>query len=100
MITASLYNNKTIAVLGLGKTGLAACTSLQAGGATVLAWDDNTKERNVAAAAGYTIADLHNTDWQTIKGLIPSPGIAWTHPLIKAAINNGVPLLSDVDILF
>ncbi len=100
MITASLYNNKTIAVLGLGKTGLAACASLQAGGATVLAWDDNTKERNIAAAVGYTLADLHTIDWQTIEALIPSPGIAWTHPIIKAAINNGVPLLSDVDILF
>jgi UDP-N-acetylmuramoylalanine--D-glutamate ligase len=100
MIIASLYQNKKIAVLGLGKTGLAACASLKAGGATVLAWDDTPKERKAATAAGHTVTNFDDIEWDNIDGFLPSPGISWKHPFIKAAITAGVPLLSDVDILF
>ena len=42
---------QTVAVLGLGKSGLPTARALQASGAAVWAWDDNAQARDEAAAA-------------------------------------------------
>ena len=45
MIIARSFSNKTVAVMGLARSGKAAVSSLMLGGARVLAWDDNPKRR-------------------------------------------------------
>ena len=45
MIIAHSFKGKTIAIFGLGRTGLSAAKSLLKGGAKVLAWDDNETTR-------------------------------------------------------
>ena len=45
MISLSHFQDKTIAVFGLGKSGIAAALALKAGGAEVWAWDDLAETR-------------------------------------------------------
>ena len=52
MIIARSFLNKTVAVMGLARSGKAAIESLVLGGARVLAWDDDPKsERKFLALA-------------------------------------------------
>lgn len=100
MIDLSLLRGKTIAVLGLGKSGLSAVQSLQAGGAHVLAWDDEDQKRK---EANYPLTDLNEADFSQISLLVISPGIPHTfpepHPVAAKAKAAHVPLVCDVDLL-
>ena len=70
MIVAHSFKGKTIAIFGLGRTGLSAAKSLQRGGATVWAWDDNESSREAAAASGVPILNLKSADWTEIDALL------------------------------
>ncbi|MEO1152804.1 MAG: UDP-N-acetylmuramoyl-L-alanine--D-glutamate ligase [Pseudomonadota bacterium] len=96
---------ETIAVLGLGRTGLSAAHALEAGGARVLCWDDGAEARMRAEEAGLTLADLTRHDvWSTIAALVASPGIPHLypapHPVIAAALAAGVPVDNDIGLFF
>ncbi|MEM9975620.1 MAG: NAD(P)-dependent oxidoreductase, partial [Pseudomonadota bacterium] len=58
MIPARGYEGARVAVLGLGRSGLAAARALKAGGAEVIAWDDGAAARDGAEAEGFTLEDL------------------------------------------
>ncbi|TDQ83962.1 UDP-N-acetylmuramoylalanine--D-glutamate ligase [Dongia mobilis] len=92
---------RTIAVLGLGRTGLATAERLQASGARVLAWDDSEKAR--AAAPAEILHDLYQADWSRIDALVMSPGIPLTHPaphpVAAAAKAAAKPIGSDIALL-
>lgn len=104
MILPTHTRNKTYAVLGLGKSGLASAQSLLAAGATVLAWDDTEATRAAARNLNIPLHDLHHADWSQITALVMSPGIPHTyptpHPVAAAAKTAGVPLISDIQLLF
>jgi len=57
MVALIPYDGRTIAVLGLGKSGLAAARALTSAGADVWAWDDDPAKRQVAAEEGLARAD-------------------------------------------
>jgi UDP-N-acetylmuramoylalanine--D-glutamate ligase len=50
MIVVEEFAGKRVAVLGLARSGRAAVRALLAGGAEVLAWDDNAKARGWTGA--------------------------------------------------
>ena len=50
MIPVRGYHGAKVAVLGLGRSGLATAHALRAGGAEVLCWDDNAAPREAAQA--------------------------------------------------
>ena len=52
MIPVQDVEGQTIAVLGLGRSGLSAAKALAAGGARVLVWDDGATGRAAAEAEG------------------------------------------------
>mgnify|MGYP002653388300 CR=1 FL=1 len=52
MIPVREFEGRSVAVFGLGRTGIAAAKALAAGGANVLAWDDNAETRDAAKKAG------------------------------------------------
>ena len=102
MIVAHSFKGKTIAIFGLGRTGLSAAKSLIKGGARVLAWDDNETTRISAVTAGVPISDLNSADWSAIDALLLSPGIPhdkpnahWSALKAKAA---GVKIICDIEI--
>ncbi|TVS05849.1 MAG: UDP-N-acetylmuramoyl-L-alanine--D-glutamate ligase [Rhodobacteraceae bacterium] len=104
MIPVLGYEGRRVAVLGLGRSGLAACAALRAGGAEVLAWDESHEARTKAEAAGYTLTDLARVDWPSVTALIVSPGIQHLYPapnkIIAAALVAGVPVDNDIGLFF
>jgi len=102
MIPLTSRRDQTIAVLGLGASGLAAVRALAAGGARVAAWDDDEDARRRAAEAAVPLADLDGRDWGETAALVLAPGIALTHnthPVAAAALAAGRPVLGDMELL-
>jgi UDP-N-acetylmuramoylalanine--D-glutamate ligase len=89
-------------VFGLGGSGLASCRALAAGGAQVIAWDDNAERVADAAAAGFVTADLRRADWADIAALLLAPGVPLTHPTphwsVRAAQAAGVEVIGDIEL--
>ena len=101
MIAVQGYAGQRVAVLGLGRSGLAAAQALMAGGAEVLAWDDFAKARAVAEALGISCSDLTRAGaLQGVAVLVVSPGIAHLypapHPVVAAALLQGVAVDNDI----
>src|SRR5580704_6281185 len=102
MIKVTTFAGKTVAVFGLGGSGLASCRALAAGGAQVLACDDDVERTVAAARAGFATADLVEVDWSKIAALVLAPGVPLTHPqphwsvgLARAA---GVEVIGDIEL--
>jgi UDP-N-acetylmuramoylalanine--D-glutamate ligase len=102
MIPAITFRGSSVAVFGLGRSGLAACQALLAGGARAVGDDDDVAGRSRAAAAGVPIADLRNVDWHHFAALILAPGVPlgypashWSVAMAKAA---GVPIIGDIEV--
>ena len=58
MIPVKGYEGARVAVLGLGRSGLAAARALQAGGAVPVLWDDSPEARAKAEARfGHALED-------------------------------------------
>jgi UDP-N-acetylmuramoylalanine--D-glutamate ligase len=102
MIPVTSFAGKTVAVFGLGGSGLATCHALVAGGANVIAFDDDAKKVAQAADAKVDTADLRVLDWSNIAALILTPGVPLTHPdphwSAKLAQNAGVEIIGDVEL--
>ena len=67
MIIARSFSNKTVAVMGLARSGKAAVESLVLGGARVLAWDDDPKMREEISGVGVEIRDLHDINFKDLE---------------------------------
>src|SRR5205807_3129500 len=80
MIPVTSFAGKTVAVFGLGGSGLASCHALKAGGAEVIASDDSADNLAKAAQAGFPTADLRNGSWSGFAALVLTPGAPLTHP--------------------
>ena len=104
MIAVQGHEGQTVAVLGLGRSGLATCAALSAGGARVLAWDDSPEARARAEGAGLDLHDLGRVDWSQVAVLIASPGIPHLYPapnrIIASAMAAGVPVDNDIGLFF
>jgi UDP-N-acetylmuramoylalanine--D-glutamate ligase len=105
MIPVRGHEGQTLAVLGLGRSGLATARSLAAGGATPVCWDDNATARDKAQAEGFAIRDLTRPGaFDDVASLIVSPGIPHLYPepnrVIRAAYEAGVPVDNDIGLFF
>ena len=105
MIPVQGYQGRKVAVLGLGRSGLAAARALIAGGAEALLWDDSPEARAKAEAEGFACTDLtRNTALEGVACLVTSPGIAHLYPspnkVIARAHDLGVPVDNDIGLFF
>ncbi len=102
MIPVTTFRGASVAVFGLGGSGLATCAALREGGARVIAWDDNAASVDKAAAAGHETADLRTIDWSGVAALVLAPGVPLTHPAphwsVGLARANGVEVLGDIEL--
>ena len=102
MIPVRAFEGKDVAVFGLGRSGIATCKALMAGGARVCAWDDNEAARKAAETAGVPLVDLNRRDWQTFAALVLSPGIPFRFPephrFVRMAQMVGVPVIGDMEL--
>ncbi|WP_291733071.1 UDP-N-acetylmuramoyl-L-alanine--D-glutamate ligase [Leisingera sp. F5] len=105
MIPVKGYEGAKVAVLGLGRSGLATARALRAGGAEAVCWDDNPAAREAAEAEGFGCRDLHKAGaFDGMAALITSPGIPHLYPkpnpVIRAAMDAGVPVDNDIGLFF
>ncbi|MEG9884188.1 MAG: UDP-N-acetylmuramoyl-L-alanine--D-glutamate ligase [Hyphomicrobiales bacterium] len=104
MIPVRTFAGKTVAVLGLGLSGLAAARALCAGRARVLAWDDDEEARRRALACGIAVADLCLADLSDVCAVVASPGIALTYPephrIVKRARAANIEVIGDTELFF
>ena len=102
MIPVTSFAGKTVAVFGLGGSGLASCHALRAGGAEVVAGDDNTDNVAKAAQDGFVTADLRTVSWANFAALILAPGVPLTHPAphwsVLKAREAGVEAIGDIEL--
>ncbi|SFV25883.1 UDP-N-acetylmuramoyl-L-alanine--D-glutamate ligase [Hyphomicrobium facile] len=102
MIRATSFKGKSVAVFGLGASGIAAAEALRDGGAFVAAWDDGVAARDAAIARDIPLTDLSVADWAGYAALVLAPGVPLTHPLphwtVKRARENAVEIIGDIEI--
>jgi UDP-N-acetylmuramoylalanine--D-glutamate ligase len=102
MIPVTSFAGKTVAVFGLGGSGLASCHALKAGGAEVIAGDDSADNLAKAAQAGFTTADLRKVSWANFACLVLAPGVPLTHPAphwsVLLAREAGCEVIGDLEL--
>jgi UDP-N-acetylmuramoylalanine--D-glutamate ligase len=102
MIPITAFAGRTVAVFGLGMSGLASCRALVAGGASVVAADDSPAGREAAARAGFPVEDLAASDWSRFAALVMTPGVPLTHPkphwTVQKARAAGVEIIGDIEL--
>lgn len=98
MITTPAFKDRKFAVLGLARSGLSAVRALVAGGAEVLAWDNDEAAR-IKVADIATIADPLLTDLTGYTAIVVSPGVPINrHPIADKAKAAGIPLIGDIEL--
>src|SRR6201989_3029513 len=102
MISVTSFAGKTVAVFGLGGSGLASCHALKAGGAEGVAGDGGAGHLGKAAQAGFITADLRKVSWANFAALVLTPGAPLTHPAshwsVLAALEAGVEVIGDIEL--
>jgi len=102
---ASVVARGEVAVLGLGRSGVAAARLLVAHGASVYASDAGATPAARAAAEALAVlgvaVDVGTHDLARIGRagtVVASPGIPPTAPPLRAAAEAGVPVLSEIEL--
>lgn len=99
MIILDHYAGRTVAVLGLGASGVATVQALLAGGAHVVAWDDKADGANLAIA----LTHYEAWPWEELESIVISPGVPLHHPVPHPAVtlahSHGVRITSDITLL-
>jgi UDP-N-acetylmuramoylalanine--D-glutamate ligase len=102
MIDLSRHAGSSLAVFGLGRSGISTSLALSTAGAQVHAWDDDPARRRLAADRGVSLDDLYRLEWDIVKALVLSPGVPLTHPaphpLVARAMTAGVEVIGDMEL--
>jgi UDP-N-acetylmuramoylalanine--D-glutamate ligase len=102
VIPVATLAGRKVAVFGLGGSGLVSAQALLAGGADVVAFDDNADSLKKAEAAGIPIGDLRALDWTKLAALLLAPGVPLTHPQphwsVELAHKAAVPVIGDIEL--
>jgi len=99
------WQNKRVAVLGLGKSGLAIAKVLAAKGARVIASDSRTREELQEVAAqlpeGVELeAGSHASACMEADLIVVSPGVPGTLPVLQAAEADGVEVFGEIELAY
>jgi UDP-N-acetylmuramoylalanine--D-glutamate ligase len=102
MTPATTFTGKSVALFGLGGSGLATALALKAGGAHVVACDDNPTTMAQAQRKGIETADLRDAHWSGFSALVLSPGVPLTHPephwTVGLANAAGIEIIGDIEL--
>jgi UDP-N-acetylmuramoylalanine--D-glutamate ligase len=102
MIPVTSFAGKKVAVFGLGGSGLASCRALKAGGAEVVAGDDDPENLANAEREGFATCDLRHVSFADFAALILTPGAPLTHPAphwsVLLAREAAVEVIGDIEL--
>ena len=100
MINLRKYQNKKIAIYGMGLTGCSAARTLKKLGARIFCWDDNAQVRKKIESSNF----LLNKFWlgkNLIDNIVISPGIDISKCKIKDYLNKNLnKIITDLDLFF
>ena len=101
------FENKKVLVLGLAKSGESAARLLDKLGAIVTVNDGKPFEENPAAQSlleegikvvtGGHPLELLDEDFAL---MVKNPGISYSNPMIKKALEKGIPVLTEVELAY
>lgn len=102
MMESRAYQNRDIAVFGLGKSGFSTAKRLHDGRAHVTVWDDNEDRQAEASRSGLIVRDMVKDGWQSPELLVLSPGVPLTHPtphpVVSLAKTSKTKIIGDIEI--
>jgi UDP-N-acetylmuramoylalanine--D-glutamate ligase len=102
VIAVTTQKGKRTALFGLGGSGMVTAHALVAGGADLLAFDDNPDRVEKARSEGIAVADLRERGLHHFSALVLSPGVPLTHPRphwsVDLARAAGVPVIGDIEL--
>ena len=96
--------NKTVLVVGLGASGIAASTLLLKQGAKVVVVDDHDSEelrqqaallRGDGAEVSLAVRDVPGRDFDFV---VVSPGVPPTSPLMGEVVRRGIPVIGEFEL--
>jgi UDP-N-acetylmuramoylalanine--D-glutamate ligase len=100
MVNLQKYQNKKIAIYGMGLTGCSAAKTLEKLGAKIFCWDDNRKTRKRIKNLKFPL----NKFWLNknfVDNIVISPGIDISKCKIKSYLKkNSKKIITDLDIFF
>ena len=100
MIIPTYMTGKKVAILGLGRSGMASAHALITASATVYAHDDHSPPPFVD---GMVARPPDEWPWHRLDALVISPGIPVVypkpHPAARLAQHHNVPIISDIEML-
>lgn len=103
MIDVFPFSGYSVAVLGLGASGLSTARALMSSGAEVWAWDDDEKARKYASKFKIPLINLYEKDFSETTTLVVSPGIPITkpqpHPIVSLALEARCEIIGDAELL-
>ncbi|MGI4787386.1 MAG: UDP-N-acetylmuramoyl-L-alanine--D-glutamate ligase [Janthinobacterium lividum] len=97
------FENKTIAVVGLARSGLACCQVLTRLGAHVIPYDGKPAEALTDALAEVTALGLTPIisgaalDYSRLDYVVTSPGVRKDAAVLQDAVAAGVPVLGEIE---
>ncbi len=97
------FKNKTIAVVGLARSGLACCRVLTQLGATVIPYDGKPAEvltdalAEVAALGLTPVVGGAPLDYSILDYVVTSPGVRKDAAVLQDAVGAGVPVLGEIE---
>jgi len=100
-----LSGQKTL-IIGWGKTGIASARFLAARGVRIAVTDakDLSLEKDVLPQLGQDLRA--SVEWvrydtsalSSVDMVVPSPGVPPLHPLLKEALERGIPVVSELEL--
>ena len=102
MIPVTTFAGNRVALFGLGGSGIVTAKALMAGGADLVAFDDNPASVEKAAGESIPTSSLREIDWSEIETLVLAPGVPLTHPqphwTVELAKKNGAEIIGDIEL--
>jgi len=100
MVTSLKYQNKIVAIYGMGLTGFSAATALKKLGAKVFCWDDSIKIRNKIKKKNFSLGKFWK-EQKYIDQIVISPGIDLDKCKIKSYLKKNLNrIITDLDLFF
>ncbi|MEN6370882.1 MAG: UDP-N-acetylmuramoyl-L-alanine--D-glutamate ligase [Armatimonadota bacterium] len=105
-MTEKEFAGRTVAVIGMARTGMAAAEVLTDLGARVILFDQQPANKlesaiNEAKKLGVEVKVEHpGVDFDGVDLLIPSPGVRATSPIFTEAKARGVEIMSEIELAY
>ena len=100
MVVSEKYQNKKIAIYGMGLTGISAAKTLKKLKATVFCWDDNRQVRKKINKLNFKVEKFWLSQ-NLIDKIIISPGIDINKCKIKNYLKKNInKIITDLDLFF